>query len=62
MLFCFDISHQLYYTYVCAITPQLFSHFYLQSASTRSLFSILKKILDENIERKNGDIPNVWKL
>ncbi|KAK1353367.1 Kinesin-like protein KIN-14J [Heracleum sosnowskyi] len=30
----------------------------IENASTRSLFSVAKKILDENIERKNGDIPN----
>ncbi|KAK1383710.1 hypothetical protein POM88_021445 [Heracleum sosnowskyi] len=30
----------------------------IQNASTRSLFSVAKKILDENIERENGDIPN----
>ncbi|WOG81249.1 hypothetical protein DCAR_0100394 [Daucus carota subsp. sativus] len=30
----------------------------IENASTRSLLSVAKKILDENIERKNGDIPN----
>lgn len=29
----------------------------LENASTQSLFSVVNKILDESIERKNGDIP-----
>lgn len=42
------------------IAPYATDNFYVQNASTWSLFSVAKKILDENIERKNGDIPNVW--
>ncbi|KAK4842898.1 hypothetical protein QYF36_001445 [Acer negundo] len=30
----------------------------LDNASTKSLFSIVSKILDERIERKNGDVPH----
>ncbi|KAL5747497.1 hypothetical protein ACOSP7_024498 [Xanthoceras sorbifolium] len=30
----------------------------LDNASTKSLFSIVNKILDERIERKNGDVPH----
>ncbi|XP_057510265.1 kinesin-like protein KIN-14J isoform X2 [Actinidia eriantha] len=30
----------------------------LQNSSTQSLFSVVNKVLDDNIERKNGDIPH----
>lgn len=32
----------------------------LQNASTRSLFSVGNRILDDNIERNNGNVPHVW--
>lgn len=36
----------------------------LDNASTQSLFNIVNRMLDDNIERKNGDIPNcvAWLL
>lgn len=32
----------------------------LQNASTRSLFNVGNRILDDSIDRNNGDVPNVW--
>uniref|UniRef100_A0A2N9FW46 Kinesin motor domain-containing protein n=1 Tax=Fagus sylvatica TaxID=28930 RepID=A0A2N9FW46_FAGSY len=32
----------------------------LDNASTQSLFNIVNKILDDSMQRKNGDVPNVW--
>jgi len=37
------------------------THFlFVQNAPTQSLLSVVNGILDESIERKNGEIPHVW--
>lgn len=36
-----------------------FCNLFMQNASTKSLFSIVNRILDECVERKNGDVPHV---
>lgn len=35
---------------------------FFQNAPTQSLLSVINGILDESIERKNGEIPDVCKL
>lgn len=59
-------------SFSCSLFPDLYSFCcpyglslsknLLQNASTQSLFSVVNKILDESIERKNGDIPQVRKM
>jgi hypothetical protein len=32
----------------------------LQNAPTQSLLSVVNGILEESVERRNGEIPHVW--
>ena len=34
----------------------------MQNAPTQSLLSVVNGILDESVERKNGEIPHVWDM
>lgn len=34
--------------------------FCMQNAPTQSLLSVVNGILDESLDRKNGEIPHVW--
>lgn len=45
------LSHNVVLMQICNL--------FMQNASTKSLFNIVNRILDECVERKNGDVPHV---
>lgn len=38
----------------------MFQSLILQNAPTQSLLSVVNGILEESVERRNGEIPHVW--
>lgn len=51
---------QIIHIFLVLCIIDLFQHLLLQNAPTQSLLSVVNGILEESVERRNGEIPHVW--